>query len=40
MKLKEIKEAIEHLKKTLNTLDKIYHILNQNENKEENNGTP
>ena len=40
MKLKEIKEAIEHLKKILNTLDKIYHILNQNENKEENNGTP
>lgn len=40
MKLKEIKEMIEHLKKILNTLDKIYQILNQDENKEENNGTP
>ena len=40
MKLKEIKEMIEHLKKILNTLDKIYHIMNQDENKEENNGTP
>lgn len=39
MKLKEIKEMIEHLKKILNTLDKIYHILNENENKEKNNGT-
>lgn len=40
MKLKEIREMVEHLKKILNTLDKIYHILNQDENKEENNGTP
>lgn len=40
MKLKEIRETIEHLKKILDTLDKIYHILNQNKNKEENNGTP
>lgn len=39
MKLKEIKEMIEHLKKILNKLDKIYHILNRDENKEENNGT-
>lgn len=40
MKLKDLKETIEHLKKILNTLDKIYHILNQDEKKEENNGTP
>lgn len=40
MKLKKINETIEHLKKILETLDKIYHILNQDENKEENNGTP
>lgn len=39
MKLKEINEMIEHLKKILDTLDKIYHILNQNEDKGENNGT-
>lgn len=39
MRLKEIKETIEHLKKILETLDKIYHILNQDENKEEKNGT-
>lgn len=39
MKLKKIKEMIEHLKKILDTLDKIYNILNQNENKGENNGT-
>lgn len=39
MKLKEIKEMIEHLKKILNTLDKIYHILNQTDDKEEKNGT-
>lgn len=40
MNLKEIKEMLEHLKKILNTLDKIYHILNQDEDKEENNDTP
>lgn len=39
MKLKDIKEMFEHLKKILDTLDKIYQILNQNKNKEENNGT-
>lgn len=39
MQLKQIKEMIEHLKKILNTLDKIYHILNQDKDKEENNGT-
>lgn len=40
MRLKEIREMIEHLKKILDKLDKIYHILNQDENKEENNDTP
>lgn len=40
MNPKKIREMIEHLKKILNTLDKIYQILNQDKNKEENNDTP